>query len=128
MHDPVVDLHGAEEGEELTWTFLASLFRLFFSLPEQNNAAVKDVESVADVAEEPVSHQLEDHLNHEYEAEGQVADLDRSGEEFGLIVKLDAHAEGVDEDAKQDESLEDIVVDEGLESFLALGQTDTDTA
>ena len=39
-----------------------------------------------------------------------------------LFVVLDAHAEGVDEDAEENEPLEDVVVDKGLQVLAELAQ------
>ncbi len=85
-------------------------------IPEDDDDAVEDVEAVADVLVEAVGEQLERHLEGEDDAEGHVAHLDRLGEHVGLVVELDAHAEGVDEDAEEDEALEDVVVDEGAQA------------
>ena len=65
------------------------------------------------------SHQkLQHHLDGEDDAEHQVADLDGLGEPVRLVVVLDAHAEGVDEDAEEDEALKDVVVHEPLDVHL----------
>ena len=55
----------------------------FFS-PEQDDDAVKHVESVTDVPEESVGHQLEQHLDGKDDGEGQIADLNSLGQKLGL--------------------------------------------
>ncbi len=97
-------------------------------IPEEDDDPVEDVESVADVAEDPVGGDLEHHLDGEDDAEGEVADLDGAGEEVGLLVVLDAHAEGVDEDAEEDEALEAVVVDKGLQVAAELSPAHVEAA
>ena len=62
--------------------------------------------------------ELEDHFDGEDDAKNQVADLDRLGEPVWLVVVLDAHAEGVDQDAEEDEALKRVVVDKRLDVHL----------
>ena len=62
--------------------------------------------------------ELEDHFDGEDDAKNQVADLDRLGEPVRLVVVLDAHAEGVDQDAEEDEALKCVVVDKRLDVHL----------
>ena len=130
---------------------------------EDDDDAVEDIETVADVAEEAVRldrmdtlllsfsalqkpyihkqissyafiderdrkeqemeiryhyQELEDHFDGEDDAKNQVADLDRLGEPVRLVVVLDAHAEGVDQDAEEDEALKRVVVDKRLDVHL----------
>ena len=66
----------------------------------------------------PPYQKLKDHLDGEYYAKNQVADFDRLGEPVRLVVVLDAHAEGVDQNAEEDETLKDVVVDERLDVHL----------
>ena len=73
-------------------------FFLYY-LPQADNEAVKDVEAITDVLDEPVGRELENHLHGEDAAEDEIADLHDSREGFRLVVVLDTHAEGVDEDA-----------------------------
>ena len=47
----------------------------YLTIPEYNNEAVEDVEAVADVLDQPVGGQLEQHLQREDDGEGQVGDL-----------------------------------------------------
>ena len=66
----------------------------------------------------PPYQKLKDHLDGEDYAKNQVADFDRLGEPVRLVVVLDAHAEGVDQNAEEDETLKDVVVDERLDVHL----------
>ena len=62
--------------------------------------------------------ELEHHFDGEDDAKNQVADLNRLGEPVRLVVVLDAHAEGVDQDAEEDEALKRVVVDKRLDVHL----------
>jgi hypothetical protein len=90
--------------------------------PQADDESIEDIEAVADILKETESCQLQHHLNSKYGREDKVADLDHAGESLGLVVVLDAHAEGVDEDAEEDALLEDIVVHGGGEAGATLGE------
>ena len=87
-------------------------------LPEKDDDSVENIESIADVLEDAVGGELEDHLDGKNDAKDQVADLHGFGQPLGLQVILDAHAEGVDEDAKEDETLANVVVHKLLQMSL----------
>ena len=106
MEDTIVDLERAQNHDE----------------------AVKDIEAITDVSKEAIGRQLQQHLDGENDAEHEVADLDSLGQQLRLAVELDAHAEGVGEDAEEDEPLEPVVIHEQLQMVLHPGEERSEPA
>ena len=79
-------------------------------LPETNDEAIKNVESIAYILHKAICCQFKKHFHCEYAAEYQVANLHHPCQSLWLVMILNTHAEGVDEDAKKDALLEDAVV------------------
>ena len=63
-----------------------------------------------------VCRKFQDHLHSEDAAEHEVADLHHPSEGGGLVVVLNPHAKGVDEDAEENALLEYWVVHNKIET------------
>lgn len=81
------------------------------ALPEADDESVKDIEAITDILNKAKGSQLEQHLHCEDGGEDEIAYFNNPRQSFRLVVVLNTHAEGVDEDAEEDALLEDVVVD-----------------
>lgn len=82
---------------------------------QQHNGPVECIEATLDVLVEAEGAQLEHHLQAEDGREDDIAHLHRTGQTLRLIVVLNAHGEGVEQNGQEDELMEVVVVDGDLQ-------------
>ena len=84
-------------------TYIILIVSFYFPYsPQTDYDTVKHIEAVVHVLEEAQRCEFEHHLDGEDAAEDEIAELEDAGEPGRLVVVLDSHTEGVEEDTHSD--------------------------